>query len=165
MTMTMTNVETETGFAVLKGEDRRGEDGLLIWGLIPLATKVSSADTGGAWYLFAHRDMAKGGPPRHVHHEQDEWFHVIEGEYVFEIGDDRYELKAGDSLFAPRGIPHAWACAGDAPGTLMTMVSPAGTFEEFIMETTRCRTVPPPEEVAEALAAHGMTLVGPPLAV
>ena len=31
---------------------------------------------------------AKGGPPRHLHRDQDEWFHVIEGEYIVEIGDE-----------------------------------------------------------------------------
>ena len=30
--------------------------------------------------------MGKGGPPRHVHFEQDEWFYVIKGDYVFEVG-------------------------------------------------------------------------------
>ena len=28
----------------------------------------------------------KGGPPRHLHHNEDEWFYVIEGEYITEIG-------------------------------------------------------------------------------
>ena len=43
---------------------------------------------------IAHR--AKGGPPRHLHHHQDEWFHVIEGEYIVEIGEERYRLGPGE---------------------------------------------------------------------
>lgn len=137
----------------------------MIWGLIPLLVKVSSGDTGGTLFVFAHEDMGKGGPPRHVHHEQDEFFYVVKGQFAMEVGDERFTLKPGDSFLAPRKIPHAWACISDEPGTLVTEVTPAGTFEEFILETTRHATLPSPEEVARAFAAHEMTVVGPPLSV
>lgn len=150
---------------VFAGQDRHEKPGLMIWGRIPLAAKVSTAETGGLFYSFEHRDMPKGGPPRHVHHEQDEWFYVIKGQFVFEVGDERFELSAGDSLFAPRGIPHAWACAGEAPGTLLTTLSPAGTFETFILETTQHAELPSQEEIVKAFEAHNMSVLGPPLKV
>lgn len=150
---------------VRAGTDRHEKPGLMIWGKIPLATKVSTAETGGLFYSFEHREMAKGGPPRHVHHGQDEWFYVLAGRYVFEVGEERFELSAGDSLFAPRGIPHAWACVSDEPGTVLTTVSPAGTFERFILETTTTAELPPPREMARHFESHAMALLGPPLAV
>jgi len=115
--------------------------------------------------LFEHRDMGKGGPPRHVHFEQDEWFYVIKGEFAFEVGDQKFRLNSGDTLFAPRNVPHAWAHVSDEPGTLLTLVSPVGTFETFILDTTRHATLPTPDEVEKAFAAHGMKVVGPPLAI
>lgn len=136
-----------------------------IWGMIPLDTKVSASDTQGSLYVFQHADMNKGGPPRHIHFHQDEWFYVLKGEFWFEVGDERYTLHAGDSLLAPRNVPHAWACVSDAPGTLMTAVTPAGTFEQFLRETTQTRTLPSPEEIARHFAAHDMEVLGPPLAV
>jgi mannose-6-phosphate isomerase-like protein (cupin superfamily) len=147
------------------GKDRHKENELMIWGLIPLATKVSTRDTGGGMYIFQHTGMAKGGPPRHVHHEQDEWFYAIEGEFAMEVGEEKFRLKPGDSLLAPRKVPHAWACVSDKPGTILTIVSPAGRFETFIRDTARLPTLPTPDEVAKAFAAHGMTVVGPPLDV
>lgn len=147
------------------GKDRHGEHQQMIWGLLPLAIKVSTADTGGALFVFQHKDVGKGGPPRHVHHAQDEWFYAVEGEYAVDVGEEKFRLKPGDSLLAPRGVPHAWAHVSDRPGTLITAVSPAGTFEEFIRETTRHPTLPTPEAIAAAFAKHGMTVVGPPLAV
>lgn len=153
------------GFRVPAGEDREGGSGLLIWGLFPLSIKVSTRDTGGATLLFEHRSMPRGGPPRHVHHGQDEWFYVVEGEYVIEIGADRHRLGPGDSLLAPRQIPHAWASVGPTPGTVLIALTPAGTFEDFIRETTRHKAVPPPEAVAAAFAAHDMAIVGPPLSL
>jgi quercetin dioxygenase-like cupin family protein len=150
---------------VPQGSDRSSQNKLMIWGLIPLAVKVSSKDTGGSLFVFEHEDMCKGGPPRHIHQEQDEWFYVLAGRYVMEIADKRYELKPGDSLLAPRKIPHAWACVSDEPGTLITAVTPAGSFEDFILDTTRHPKLPSPDEIAKAFRAHGMTVVGPPLKV
>jgi mannose-6-phosphate isomerase-like protein (cupin superfamily) len=150
---------------VAAGTDRREENGMMIWGLLPLSIKVSTADTGGSLFVFQHKDMGLGGPPRHIHHAQDEWFYAVEGEYVMEVGDERYRLRPGDSLLAPREVPHAWAHVSRKPGTLITAVTPAGTFEEFIRETARFATLPSPEDIAAAFAAHGMTVVGPPLDV
>ena len=137
----------------------------MIWGLIPFAIKISSKDTAGQVLLFEHRDMGKGGPPRHIHFEQDEWFYVVKGDFAFEIGDQRYRLGAGDSLFAPRNIPHGWAHVGDPLGTLLTMVTPAGTFEDFILDTTKHATLPSPAEIDKAFLDHGMQVVGPPLSI
>jgi quercetin dioxygenase-like cupin family protein len=147
------------------GKDRFKEDELMIWGLLPLSIKLSAKDSGGELLVFEHNGIRKGGPPRHVHYAQDEWFYVIKGEFAFEVGDEKFRLGAGDTLFAPRNVPHGWAHVSDQPGTLLTTVSPAGTFETFILETTRHPNLPPPEEVEKAFAAHGMKVVGPPLEV
>ena len=150
---------------VSSGKDRFKEDKLMIWGLIPLSIKLSAKDTGGELLVFEHSNMGKGGPPRHLHYEQDEWFYVIKGEFAFEVGDQKFRLKPGDTLFAPRKVPHGWAQISDQPGTLLTLVSPAGEFETFILDTTRHTNLPAPEEVEKAFAAHGMKVVGPPLEV
>ena len=152
-----------TGIHVPIGKDRHQENDLMIWGIIPLSIKVSSKDTGGMLFVFEHRDMGKGGPPRHVHHEQDEWFYALAGEYLVEVGDERFRLTPGDSLFAPRRIPHAWAQVSDEPGTLLMALTPAGTFETFIRDAARLTTVPTRQELAQAFEAHGMTITGPPL--
>jgi mannose-6-phosphate isomerase-like protein (cupin superfamily) len=150
---------------VAAGCDRHKNDKALIWGLIPLAIKLSAEDTGGELLVFMHPNMGKGGPPRHVHHAQDEWFYVVAGEYAIEVGDQKFRLKAGDSAFAPRQVPHAWACVSDSPGTLITTVSPAGTFETFIRDTTKAATLPSEAEIAAEFEKHNMKVLGPPLKV
>lgn len=109
--------------------------------------------------------MGKGGPPRHLHLAQDEWFYAREGTFAFEVGDQKFTLKPGDSLFAPRMVPHVWAHVGDAPGTLLLAVQPAGTMEEFFRKSVRMPTLPTPEQANAMFAAHGMKVVGPPLSV
>ncbi|OHV13895.1 cupin domain-containing protein [Kushneria phosphatilytica] len=145
------------------GRDRYGRDDLMIWGVLPLAIKVSGQETNGQFMLFEHAGMDKGGPPRHVHYGQDEWFYIIRGVYVFEVGDARCQLGAGASLFAPREVPHGWACVSDEPGTLLTLITPVNTFEDFILETTRHASLPTREDIEHAFATHGMKLTGPPL--
>ena len=137
----------------------------MIWGLIPLEVKVSTTDTGGALFVFEHADMGRGGPPRHFHYEQDEWFYAVKGDFVFEVGDDEFTLSAGDSLFAPRMVPHVWALVGETPGTLLLGVQPAGSLEEFFREACAMPTPPTPEEADRMFGNHGMKVVGPPLDV
>lgn len=149
---------------VPNGKNRFQEE-LMIWGVIPLQIKTSSRDTDNSLFVFEHAKMGKGGPPRHFHYEQDEWFYAMEGEFAFEVGDEKFILGPGDSLFAPRMIPHVWAYTGNKPGTLLLAVQPAGTLEEFFMKSCRMAQPPTPEEAGELFAAHGMKVVGPPLTV
>ena len=136
---------------------------LLIWGVIPLEIKVSGKDTDRAFFAFEHAKMSKGGPPRHVHYEQDEWFYAMEGEFAFEVGDEKFVLRPGDTLFAPRMVPHVWAYVGDQPGTLLLAVQPAGSLEEFFMKSCAMTRPPTPQEAEKLFAAHGMKIVGPSL--
>jgi len=71
-------MRTQQGLYVPNGKHRFEEE-LKIWGVIPLQIKISTDDTDGALFVFEHAGMDKGGPPRHFHYEQDEWFYVIQG--------------------------------------------------------------------------------------
>ena len=74
--------------------------------------KVSSKDCRGDFFAMEHHHTKKGGPPRHLHHGEDEWFYVVDGEYLVEVGGVSHHLKTGDSVLGPRGIPHAFAFVG-----------------------------------------------------
>jgi hypothetical protein len=41
--------------------------------------KVLTRETDGRVFIMENRDMVRGGPPRHVHYEQEEWFFFLEG--------------------------------------------------------------------------------------
>jgi quercetin 2,3-dioxygenase len=147
--------------SVLSGEDRfREERGL---GISTLSIKVSEQDTGGRSLVVEQENRVKGGPPRHRHFDQDEWFYAIAGEYIIEIGGERIRLGPGDSVLAPRNVPHTWAFLGGAPGRLLIGFTPAGKMEAFFRELTKLGSMPPQDPAL--WLAHGMELVGPPLAV
>ena len=47
-------------------------------------------------------------PPLHVHHAEDEVFHVLEGELRLRVGEEDLELRAGETALAPQGLPHTY---------------------------------------------------------
>lgn len=102
-----------------------------------------------------------GGPARHLHFAQDELFYALEGEFIVEIGDQRFTLKPGDSVLAPRLVPHVWAYVGSKYGRILIAFEPAGTMEAFFREVTKANAMPPQDPVL--WRAHGMELLGPPL--
>lgn len=132
------------------------------FGLKPIDFKVASEDTGGRLFVVEHTNARPGGPPRHVHHAQEELFYVLEGRYLIEVGEERYELHPGDCVLAPRGVPHGWACVAEY-GRLLITFQPAGQMEAFFAESSGYDDVPPPEVLADLFARHEMTLTGPPL--
>lgn len=135
------------------------------FGLKPIDFKVATRDTDGRLFVVENGNSRRGGPPRHVHHGQEEFFYVLEGAYVIEVGERRFELGPGDAVLAARGVPHVWAYVGDGHGRLLITFQPAGRMEAFFEESSAYEAVPPPDELAALFARNGMTLLGPPLDV
>ena len=127
--------------------------------------KVSTLDTGGALCVAEITSWHKGGPARHLHHGQDEWFYVLEGEYVIELADERYELGPGDSLLAPRKVAHAWAHVGEGKGRLIAALQPAGEVEELFEEVAKLGSSTPREDLQRVFGSHGVEFVGAPLSI
>ena len=127
--------------------------------------KVSTLDTDGGLAVAEITTFDKGGPARHLHHEQDEWFYVVEGEYVIEVGEERYEMGPGDSVLAPRKIAHVWAYVGERTGRLITALQPADEIEAFFDELETLGSSPEREDLQRAFSSHGLELIGPPLPI
>jgi mannose-6-phosphate isomerase-like protein (cupin superfamily) len=149
---------------VQQGQDRFNER-IPVGAKSSIDRKVSGKDTAGSWSMFEAHWGLKGGPPLHVHQLEDEWFYVIEGEYVVQVGDERFELTPGDSLLAPRKVPHTYAHLGDGQGRLLIAYEPAGAMEDFFLEVSKLAGPPSASEVQRVFRAHGMEIVGPPLKI
>jgi quercetin dioxygenase-like cupin family protein len=132
----------------------------------PLFIKVTTEDSGGAFFLTEQPSGRKGGPPKHFHVEEDEWFYCLAGEYIVEVGATRFELKAGDSVFGPRRVPHAFAFVGNTPGRLMVGFTPAGRIEQFFRDLDARGSyfgTGTDEDRQTARQRYGIVNVGPPL--
>ena len=85
------------GFKVSAGEARFGKHfkmkGVT---LNTLDIKISGIDTENDLAVFEQTGLTpNGGPPLHIHPFQDEWFYVIEGNYLFQVGEDKYQATIG----------------------------------------------------------------------
>ncbi|SMC56554.1 cupin domain-containing protein [Moheibacter sediminis] len=67
-----------------------------------------------------------GGPPPHIHGNEDEIIYIVSGEFIVHIDDKDFPIKTGDTAFIPRGTLHTVINPiENNPGTLITIFSPA----------------------------------------
>ena len=77
-------------FTVEPGADRLGAPLFVVGDDVWI--KISSRDTAGAFAVMEGSTHPRGGPPLHLHRNQDEWFYIPEGQYLFEV--DGREIHA-----------------------------------------------------------------------
>jgi hypothetical protein len=106
----------------------------------------------------------------------------MEGEFEFLLGAPRerakhFRLGAGESVFIPRKVAHAWACVNGSLGKIVDVYQPAGKMEKFFRELGRpFKDLPTAEQMLnktyteqqvkslhQFFDAYGMDLLGPPL--
>jgi mannose-6-phosphate isomerase-like protein (cupin superfamily) len=143
---------------VAAGQDRFNVGRAL--GVSATTRKVATPDTAGALFVMEKSNWSPGGP--HLHHDQDESWYVLAGDYVVELGSDRYRAQSRDCILGPRNISHAWAFVGGSPGRILIAHTPAGRIQEWFERDRK-----PGEYKNDAALYHafGMELVGPPLSL
>jgi quercetin dioxygenase-like cupin family protein len=157
-------VRNDKGFKIANGEGRiHGHIKLKGVNSNILDLKVSGKDTDGALAIFEQTSVSpKKGTPLHVHANQDEIFYVLFGEYYFQVGADKHKLKAGDSIFLPRKVSHAWTQVSES-GKMMVILQPAGKMEEFFVTLSELEAEPTKEQMEKIFLDHEMEIVGPAL--
>jgi quercetin dioxygenase-like cupin family protein len=115
------------------------------WLLTFLAT---GEDTQGQFALMEQSARKGNVPPRHIHHREDETFHVIEGEMTFSIGDRTIKATPGTMVFAPRDIPHSFTIDSEQV-RILVQITPAGgeAFFKACSVPAPSMTLPPPAEI------------------
>jgi mannose-6-phosphate isomerase-like protein (cupin superfamily) len=78
----------------------------LKFGEVTIAVTATAESTGGALGVIEELPPLVD-TPAHVHANEDELFYVLEGEHIVRVGKEERRLGPGDSLWAPRGVPHA----------------------------------------------------------
>jgi quercetin dioxygenase-like cupin family protein len=95
--------------------------------------KLYSADTGGLFALVEHPIDPGALVPPHLHHDEDEYSYVLEGEITLEVGDELIHAPAGTLVSKPRGIWHSFWNATEKPARILEIIAPAG-LEKFFEE-------------------------------
>lgn len=136
--------------------------------------KVSGDQNQDHLSVLEHQAAYGDSPPLHIHHSEDEIFVVLEGDFRFIIGHEEHKLQAGDTLLAPKGIPHQYRVESKNGGKWLTITT-GHDFENFVKNVSRPATQddlpekmgPPSEEFKKELsltsAKFNIEIVGPPL--
>lgn len=98
-----------------------------------MAASTNRRTAPAAVGLAAAASALLSTPPRHVHHQADEIFFLLDGHLEVSCGDDAWQASPGSLIFLPRGIPHQFTAASDGPARTLLINAPAG-FGEVIVE-------------------------------
>jgi len=125
--------------------------GLSRWHRRSLFTPLVTSLESRTFTAFLWEGRAGSEPPRHVHHRQDEWLYLLEGEMEIEVGGDRWEVPPGSLVSLPQGAPHSFSVRSGLARALVVM-TPSG-FENFLTEfsvpATSLTVSPPPPSPAD----------------
>jgi quercetin dioxygenase-like cupin family protein len=139
------------------------------WKTGRMTVKASGAETADAFSQIEIDGPRGDATPRHLHHNEDETYYVLEGEVTLFVGDERIDLHAGDFCFAPRGIPHTSIVRSERARYLTTL-SPAGLEQLFVElgvpvtgdQPPTDAVMPPMDEVVRVFGSYGVDILGPP---
>jgi mannose-6-phosphate isomerase-like protein (cupin superfamily) len=139
-----------------------------------VSVRVSMKDGHDGISILESQLPYGSSPPMHIHHTEDEVFHILEGEFRIALQGKELRLGPGDIVLAPRGVPHTYRVDSPAGGRCLT-ITVRGDFERFVRELGRpperpglpATQGPPSPEAIQLLtktaAKYGIELVGPPL--
>lgn len=114
---------------------------------------LSAEDTGGK-YCLLEVSLAPGmSVPRHMHTREDEVYHVLSGELEVALGEKVFILTEGDTLLAPRDIPHQLRNSGSVENQYLLVFSPSG-FEGLVQETA----IPAPDNAVAPTKPPAVTI-------
>lgn len=114
------------------------------------------------------------GDTQHRHTQEYEAFFLIDGSMTYRAGDETFVLGAGDFIWLPLGVPHAFRVTGTRPARILGLTTPRGLlglYDEVGVPAAE-RRLPNvdgralPDEIArwgEIGPRYGLKFLGPPI--
>lgn len=121
--------------------------------------KLSGKDTAGKFTIFENNNPPGVGIPLHVHTNEDEVFRILEGEMEFIVEGNTNLLKAGDTIFLPRKIPHSFRVVGKQNAKAIVTIIPSGIEEMFIQLNQLPAGPPDMGKVLDICGSFGITFL------
>ena len=103
---------------------------------VKITGKILSDQTNGDYSVIITETPSQGGPPLHVHKNEDELFYILKGNYLFNCGERKIQAKQGDFIRLPRGVPHNFINTDTIVGITMNTITPGG-FEQFFEDISK----------------------------
>lgn len=149
--------------------------GRATWAMGSLFEHLLSGEESGGRIGMALVTQPPGvATPLHRHTREAEAFFLLDGGLTYRAGEEIFHLGAGDFIWLPQGLPHAFRITGERPARILALTDPGGLlnlYDEVGVPAAE-RRLPGPDglpmdvEVArwnEVGPRYGLEVVGPPL--
>ena len=102
-------------------------EGPATWALGSLFEHLAGAgQTGGQLGVAVVSQPPGTASPLHLHTREAEAFYLLAGTMTYRAGSRLAHLAAGDFIYLPRGVPHAFRISGDIPARFLALTVPGG---------------------------------------
>jgi mannose-6-phosphate isomerase-like protein (cupin superfamily) len=108
----------------------------------------------GASFVI-HEWRGSGPAALHVHHRDDEAWHVLEGRLRFRFAGEEVNAPAGSTVFVPAGVAHTFAAVDDSTRYLIVLTP---VLDHLIAELQR---IPDRAAHAAVYLKHASELLEP----
>lgn len=138
-----------------------GEGRAIELGPFAMTVKATAEETGGVVSVLEAEEPPDFGPPMHLHHDADEAFYVLDGEYVMFLEDREIPCPAGSFIFIPRGVRHGFK-VGAVASRKLNFYFPAamiGYFDDLSDAIKRGEV--DESELGEIARRNSMEVLGP----
>ncbi|MGO4834241.1 cupin domain-containing protein [Rhizobiaceae sp. 2RAB30] len=145
-----------------------------LWFKGTLVTICLSSQAGQDGISVLEHTMPFGeSPPLHIHRNEDEVFHILEGTMRFHLDGKDIIRHSGETVIAPKGLPHSFRVESPQGARCLTITA-GRDFEQVVREMgdpAGFAGLPPameptPEMIAalvKCCARNGIDVVGAPL--
>jgi quercetin dioxygenase-like cupin family protein len=144
------------------------------WAMGSLFERIATPRETGSLDIAVVTQPPGVATPLHRHTREAEAFLLLEGTMTYRAGEETFRLAAGDFIYLPRGIPHAFRVTGSNPVRFVGFADPGGLldlYDEVGIPATQRRLpgddgLPLDVEIPrwnEVAPRFGLEVVGPPL--
>jgi quercetin dioxygenase-like cupin family protein len=105
-----------------KGTDSAADTKKHDWGTLQF---VAGTSINGAKHVSSARVVINANTrnTRHSHPTCEEVLYLLKGKLKHYVGDEAYDMVAGDCIYIPAGVPHYAINTGDEPADMLVMYS------------------------------------------
>jgi mannose-6-phosphate isomerase-like protein (cupin superfamily) len=119
---------------------------------------LSAADTAGRLAFFENQLKPGATVPAHIHHNEDEYWYMLNDGLDVQIGDKTVAVAANSVIAIPSGVEHAVFNTSGSEVRALFFTTPAG-LEEFFEGLSRLLASPDSnhEAIAGLMKEKGIT--------
>lgn len=107
-----------------------GEGRSIDLGGFQMSVKATGDVTNGSFSLLEADEPPGFGPPLHIHHDADEAFFVVSGEYIIFVEGRDFRCPAGSFIYIPKGVVHGFR-VGRMASRKLILYTPAAMIGYF----------------------------------